>query len=123
MNKNRGYYSLELGGKKRTLHFSMNFWVELTQHLDISLQELGEAFNDKMALSGIRGIVYCGLLTYDRENKIQVDYDVYDVGNWLEDLSQDDVNDIMQSMTESKLLGNELNAGISREQKKTQVKK
>ena len=61
MNKERGYCSIDLGGKQRVLHFSMNFWAELTDHLNISLQELGEAFSNKMAISGIRGIVYCGI--------------------------------------------------------------
>ena len=53
MNTKRGYYNIELGGKERTLHFSMNFWAELTDHLGISIQELGESFNNKLALSGI----------------------------------------------------------------------
>lgn len=122
MNKQRGYYSLDLGGKKRTLHFSMNFWAELTDHLNISLEQLGEAFGSKMALSGIRGIIYCGILTYDRENKNNIDYDVYDVGNWLEDLTQDQISEIIQVMTESKILGNSLNAGMDRGQKKNQTK-
>tara|TARA_Y100001951_G_scaffold34969_1_gene27581 strand:- start:4721 stop:5092 length:372 start_codon:yes stop_codon:yes gene_type:complete len=118
MNKERGYYSLELGGKKRTLHFSMNFWAELTDHLNISIQEIGEAFNNKMAISGIRGIVYCGMLAYDKENKNEISYNVYDVGNWLEDLTENDITNMMQVMTESKILGNKLNAGIDRTQKK-----
>jgi len=29
-NKKRGYYTLKLGNKNRTLHFSMNFWANLT---------------------------------------------------------------------------------------------
>tara|TARA_Y100001973_G_scaffold24685_1_gene36857 strand:- start:4576 stop:4962 length:387 start_codon:yes stop_codon:yes gene_type:complete len=120
MNKERGYYSLELGGKKRTLHFSMNFWAELTDHLNISIQEIGEAFNNKMAISGIRGIVYCGMLAYDKENKNEISYNVYDVGNWLEDLTENDITNMMQVMTESKILGNKLNAGIDRTQKKIQ---
>lgn len=123
MNKERGYYSLELGGKKRTLHFSMNFWAELTDHLNISIQEIGEAFNNKMAISGIRGIVYCGMLAYDKENKNEISYNVYDVGNWLEDLTENDITNMMQVMTESKILGNKLNAGIDRTQKKNPTNK
>jgi hypothetical protein len=123
MNTKRGYYNIELGGKERTLHFSMNFWAELTDHLGISIQELGESFNNKLALSGIRGIIYCGLLAFDRENKKDVDYNVYDVGVWIEDLTQDKLMDIMNVMTESKILGNKLNAGLERDQKKNPKKK
>ena len=101
----------------------MNFWVELTEHLGISLQELGEAFTDKMALSGVRGIIYCGMLANDKENKKEITYTVYDVGNWLEELTQDDITKIMNVMTETKILGNQLNAGIQRDQKKNPIKK
>ena len=59
------------------------------------------------------------MLAYDRENKNKIDYDVYDVGNWLEDLTQDDINDLINSMMQSKILGNKLNAGMEREQKKS----
>lgn len=123
MNKERGYYNIELGGKKRTLHFSMNFWAELTDHLGISIQELGEAFSNRLALSGIRGIIYCGMMAYDKENKIEISYDVYDVGNWIEDLTQEELMKIMEVMTESKILGNKLNAGLERDQKKNQTPK
>tara|TARA_R110000751_G_scaffold53310_1_gene115558 strand:+ start:632 stop:1006 length:375 start_codon:yes stop_codon:yes gene_type:complete len=123
VNTKKGFYTIKLGGVSRTLHFSMNFWVELTEHLDISLQELGEAFGDKMALSGIRGIIYCGMLAYDKENGNEIKYNVYDVGNWLEDLNQEDVGNIMRVMTETKVLGNQLNAGVERTQKKTQIQK
>jgi len=123
VNKKQGYYTIKLGGENRTLHFSMNFWVELTEHLGISLQELGEAFTDKMALSGVRGIIYCGMLANDKENKKEITYTVYDVGNWLEELSQDDITKIMNVMTETKVLGNQLNAGIQRDQKKNPIKK
>ena len=40
MTKQRGYYTLKIGGKNRTLHFSMNFWATFTDMLDISLDEL-----------------------------------------------------------------------------------
>ena len=41
MTKQRGYYTLKIGGKNRTLHFSMNFWATFTDMLDISLDEIG----------------------------------------------------------------------------------
>ena len=43
-NKNKGYIDINIGGKKRTLHFSMNFWSEFTDQMGISLQDIGDAF-------------------------------------------------------------------------------
>jgi hypothetical protein len=123
MNKQRGYYSLKIGGEQRTMHFSMNFWASLTETLDVAIEELDKVFTGKLQLSSIRAIIYCGLLAYDQEEGNEVDYNIYKVGSWLDDLPQDEFQKIMTAMTETKILGNELNAGIERQQKKSQVQK
>jgi hypothetical protein len=123
MNKQRGYYSLKIGGEQRTMHFSMNFWASLTETLDVAIEELDKVFTGKLQLSSIRAIIYCGLLAYDQEEGNEIDYNIYKVGSWLDDLPQDEFQNIMTAMTETKILGNELNAGIERQQKKSQVQK
>mgnify|MGYP006908215245 CR=1 FL=1 len=123
MNKQRGYYSLKIGGEQRTMHFSMNFWASLTETLDVAIEELDKVFTGKLQLSSIRAIIYCGLLAYDQEEGNEIDYNIYKVGSWLDDLPQDEFQKIMTAMTETKILGNELNAGIERQQKKSQVQK
>lgn len=114
MTKQRGYYTLKLGGKNRTLHFSMNFWATFTDLLDISLDEIGGVFEKGVSLKAIITIVYAGILTYDQENKNEIDYDNFDVGNWLEDATSEDIEKIIKAMTESRILGNDLNAGLAR---------
>lgn len=105
------------------MHFSMNFWASLTETLDVAIEELDKVFTGKLQLSSIRAIIYCGLLAYDQEEGNEVDYNIYKVGSWLDDLPQDEFQKIMTAMTETKILGNELNAGIERQQKKSQVQK
>ena len=121
-NKKRGYLDLEIGGKKRTLHFSMNFWSEFTDALNLPLDKLGEAFEKGVTIKMIIQIVYCGLYAYDMENKNKIDYNAFDVGNWLEEVNAEKLTDITNSLMESKILGNQLNMGIDRnptEEKKT----
>lgn len=118
MNKNRGYYTLEIGGKERTLHFSMNFWATFTDMLDISLDELGSIFDKGISLKAIITLVYAGILTYDQENKNDVDYDFFDVGNWLEEIGSDEIEKMVQAMTESKILGTQLNPNQEEDSKK-----
>lgn len=114
MTGKRGYYTLDIGGKKRTLHFSMNFWATFTDIMDISLDELGTLFIKGVSLKAIINIVYVGILTYDQENKKEIDYDSLDVGTWLEDITAEQIEKIVQTMTESRILGNDLNAGLDR---------
>ena len=115
MNKKRGYITTKLGGKNRTLHFSMNFWCHFTETLGIGLNDLDKQFNqDKFNINTIRVLLYSGLIAYDQEEKNKIDYTIYDVGNWLEDFSSDDLKKIMEALGDSRILGNTLNVGITR---------
>ncbi|MBT7881379.1 MAG: hypothetical protein HN624_02910 [Flavobacteriaceae bacterium] len=122
MTKQRGYYTLEIGGKKRTLHFSMNFWANFTDLLNISLAEIGDVFSDGISIKGLRTLIYSGLLAYDQENKKEIDYDEFDIGNWLEDIETAEIEKIVVAMTESKILGNSLNGGLERNPKDSKKK-
>lgn len=105
---------MKLGGKQRTLHFSMNFWAELTEDLNISLDQLGSIFENGVSLNAIRSIIYCGLLAYDQEEGNEIDYNKYKVGSWLEDMSGDQLTKIVEAMAQTRILGNDLNMGIER---------
>ena len=118
-NKKRGYYTVGMGGKQRTLHFSMNFWSNFTDILDIPLEGLADVFSDGIKLSTIRTLIYAGLLAYDQEEGNKIDYNEFKVGMWLEDFSSEKLESIVSTMMESRILGNDLNAGLSRNVKKS----
>ncbi len=56
-NKKRGYYTLKLGGKMRTMHFSMNFWSNFTEFLQVPLDKIGDAFIVGISIKAIIGLV------------------------------------------------------------------
>ena len=118
-NKRRGYYTLKLGGKSRTMHFSMNFWANFTDELNISLEKIGEVFSDGVSISSIRALVYSGLKAYDQEEGNEINYNQFKVGVWLEDFQAEKLNEMIEAMMESRILGNDLNMGVSRNVKKT----
>lgn len=113
-NPQRGYYQLEIGGKTRTLHFSMNFWAAFEQATGHSISQLGELFANGISLTTIRGIIYAGLVAYDQEENNDIDYNLYAVGNWMEDVTPEMIDEISQAMMSSKILGMDLNAGVRR---------
>ncbi len=113
-NRKRGYYTLKLGGKNRTLHFSMNFWANFTEAQGVALDQIGEIFSEGLSLSAIRDLIYSALLANDQENNNEIDYNKFTVGAWLEDLTGEQLNDIVAALMETKLLGNNLNMGVER---------
>lgn len=108
-NKKRGYIDIVVGGQKRTLHFSMNFWSEFTDQMNIPLQDIGLVFEQGISLKGLRALIYSAILANDQEQGNVVDYTIYNVGTWLDNLDADVINEIVSTMLESKILGNSLN--------------
>ena len=117
-NKKRGYITIKIGGKNRTLHFSMNFWAEFTDQLGVGIEQIGEVFQKGFSLAQLRALVYSGLVAYDSENNIPVDYNVFKVGMWLDDISSDDITKVINTMSESKVLGVDLNNELRQPEKK-----
>ena len=116
-NKRRGYYTTKLGGRQRTLHFSMNFWANFTDIMDVPLDKIGELFSGGVSISAIRALVYSAMLAFDQEEGNEIDYNQFKVGAWLEDLNQDELEKMISAMMESRILGNDLNMGIDRQAK------
>ena len=108
-NKKRGYIDIKVGNKNRTLHFSMNFWSEFTEQLGISLADIGGAFQDGISIKWLRALVYSAILANDQENGNEIDYNLFTVGAWLDELDAEKINEIVEVMLQSKILGNSLN--------------
>jgi len=117
-NKRRGYYTTKLGGRNVTLHFSMNFWANFTEIMNVPLDKIGELFAGGVSISAIRALVYSAMLAHDQEEGNDIDYNQFKVGAWLEDLGQEELEKMIGAMMESRILGNDLNMGIDRQAKK-----
>lgn len=119
VNQKRGYCQLNIGGKIRTLHFSMNFWAAFEQASGYSISEIDKVFGSGLSLSSMRALVYSGLLAFDQENGNEIDYTIYKVGDWMEDVDQSALTLIVETLMQSRILGNDLNAGVRRNVEKS----
>ena len=122
-NKKRGYIDIKVGNKNRTLHFSMNFWSEFTEQLGISLADIGGAFQNGISIKGLRALVYSAILANDKENGNEIDYNLFTVGAWLDELDAEKINEIVEVMLQSKILGNSLNGETETKGKRQPSKK
>jgi hypothetical protein len=114
VNKKRGYCQLELGGKTRTLHFSMNFWAAFEEASGFKISEVDKVFGSGLSMGTMRALVYAGIIAYDQENNIEIDYNQFNVGAWMDEIDQEQLAIIINTLMESRVLGNDLNAGVRR---------
>jgi len=113
-HKKRGYITIKLGGRNRTLHFSMNFWAIFTEQMGIGIDKIGDTFQEGLNIKAMRSLIYAGILAYDQEEGNPIDYNEFKVGNWMEDITAEQVQEIVETMGQSRILGNDLNQGIKR---------
>jgi hypothetical protein len=114
VNKRRGYCQLDLGGKIRTLHFSMNFWAAFEEASGFKISEVDKVFGSGLSMATMRDLVYAGIIAYDQENNNEIDYNKFSVGAWMDDIDQKSLETIINTLMESRVLGNDLNAGVRR---------
>lgn len=101
----------------------MNFWANFTDTLGISLDKIGDIFGEGISLGTIRSLIYSAILANDQEEGNEIDYNEFKVGMWLEDLQAEKLEDIVNAMMESRVLGNDLNQGVKRNVVKSTEKK
>lgn len=101
----------------------MNFWANFTDSLGISLDKIGDIFTEGISLGTIRALIYSAILANDQEQGNEIDYNEFKVGMWLEDLQAEKLEDIVNAMMESRVLGNDLNMGVKRNVVKSTEKK
>ena len=100
--KQQGYYKLVPANK--WLHFSMNCWVNLKKD---SGKDIGTVFSeyDKGDMvdqfSTLCDIAYAALKSYDQEEDNEIDYNIYKVRTWMEELKEEDATDFIAAMTHS----------------------
>jgi hypothetical protein len=89
-----GEFTKTMGGKKRTIKFGI---VSVKRFDEIYGLDL---FGRKSVLP-IIGVIYCGLLTKAKENELPDNFSDDTASEWMEDLSDDDLQQIMKLWEDS----------------------
>ena len=113
-NKFRGTCQITLGEKQRGLVFNMNTYAIFCEGMDIDLEEIETVFQGRKQAKAFAWLLYSACFAYDEKHSVSIDYSIHDFYDWVMDITQEDTDVVMQTMTGSRELGNDSNNGLNR---------
>lgn len=104
MNAIKGEASVDIGGKVRMLKFGTNATAMFCQIHKIGLGGFATLFSaENLSPAHYRDLIYCALCSGAR--KTGVDFSTEDVGDWIDDLSEEQLASIFDVFGQSSAQG------------------
>lgn len=93
---------INIGGQERPIKFGTNATAKFCELENLDLTGYGLALFQlsKGTLSGttLRSLVYAGLYAACKSEKLDVDFDVYDVGDWLDTVDEGEAKKVFEAL-------------------------
>ena len=92
--------TLKIGGKRRLLKFGTNQTAIYCDKYDLSLVGYTESLsNDKVKPGNLRDLIWSALVAGAQYKGQEVDFDELKVGDWIDDLSQSDLDSVFNVLS------------------------
>ncbi len=95
MNILRGEIEVSIGGKPRLVKFGTNQLAIFTQMHKVDLSEAD------FGMHHLRDLIYSALVAGAKKKKETVDFDEWEVGEWIDELPDEELQKIVDSFTNS----------------------
>lgn len=114
-NRLSGYCEIDLGGKKRAFKFGMNAFALACEVAGLSLNEFLASIGSNPL--SIRYLIWAGISANCRSNNIEEDFNLYNVGDWLDVIDAKSLATLMDTVAKAQILGNETNSDVEKKVK------
>ena len=103
-----GFVEKKLNGRVIGFKFGTNAFALLSELHNVELDELDKVLGN---VTGIRDLIFCAAQAWALSAGKEVWFNRYQVGDWLDEMSQVDYEDILGALNNAKVLGRSLEAG------------
>lgn len=86
----------------------MNAFAMFTQMQGIELDQLDKALNSSN-VEAMRNLIFCGMKSAAMSAGNPVDFNEFTVGDWIDEMEQDQLNKIVETIGSARVLGRNLN--------------
>jgi hypothetical protein len=108
MNAIKGESEVEIGGRLRVLKFGTNATALFCQLHGIGLGGFATVFSaENITPATYRDLIYCALVSGARKSGSPVDFDKEDVGDWIDELTEEQLTAIFDVFGASSAKGGE----------------
>jgi len=94
-----------MNGKVIALKFGTNAFCELCDMYGVEFYEMDKALKKP---TGTRDLIFCAARMAALSSGKKVTFNKYQIGDWLDDMTQDDYKDILKAMNTTKIIGREI---------------
>lgn len=90
----RGEYDLKIGRKKYLLKFGTNSTAIFCEEKEIGFQDFQDRMSN-MSIMDLRDFIWAAAVAGCHTKQKEVDFDRMDVGDWIDDMADDELEQIL----------------------------
>jgi len=103
-----GYVEKKINGKTVGFKFGTNAFALLSELHKVELEDLDKVLGN---VTGIRDLIFCAAQACALSSGKEITFNRFQVGDWLDEMTQADYEDILNALNNAKVLGRSLEAG------------
>jgi len=109
-----GEVHIKFRGADKVLKFNINARYMFCQMHGISEDQFAEFWLDKLNVTKVRDFIFCAMLAADSQAEREKDYNVYDIGEWMQEAGAEEINRVLE-------VGSTANAKAKEDKKKVKA--
>ena len=117
--KKSGYIQLKIDGKLRAFKFGMNAFAKFFELRGIGFSDMESELSEKNPnmMAAMRDLIFAGAYAAAMSADKEIDFNQSMVGDWLDEMPQEDFQHIMDAITSSRVMAQGMQVETSAKKK------
>lgn len=90
-----GEVHIKFRGADKVLKFNINARYMFCQMHEITEEQFSDFFRNELNVTKFRDLIFCAMLSADSQAERVKDYNIYDIGEWMQEAGSDEINRVL----------------------------
>ncbi len=96
-----GEVHIKFRGADKVLKFNINARYMFCQMHEITEEQFSDFFRNELNVTKFRDLIFCAMLSADSQAERVKDYNIYDIGEWMDEAGEKEVVRVLNVASES----------------------